>query len=237
MLENIQTLTVSLFGPIFFVVAGMRVDILQINSVSAVLWESTLVGFGLNLKGGTDVIVAIVGAELGLLTARLYTMYTVVAILTVLFTPTLLAWLELKAPPTDEEQERLEREEASRRSYLPQVERALVPVLPQLFPILAAGILEQVAAAKNGEEQLFDITEFVVNGKQDSEAVGVAAARTQNLLSQAEAFLKELGKQSYGLVVLGGVDRGGDNRVVLGATVHSVLTTGNTPAVVLIKHE
>lgn len=430
LLENIQTLTVSLFGPIFFVVAGMRVDILQINSVSAVLTvlallavatvvkvgigslgarlgglrnaESALVGFGLNLKGGTDVIVAILGAELGLLTARLYTMYTVVAIITVLFTPTILSWLEAKAPPTEEEQERLEREEASRRSYLPKVERALVPILPQLFPLLAAGILEHIAAAKNGQEQIFDITEFVVNGKKTPEAVGAAAAQTQDRLSEAsdlkeiqvteravdtpnvlpsilketedydlialgarppreapvlsfgslqdqiidqtavdvlvavddavehfdrkavqrilapvngleyslaaadvaaylaktydatlvlmsvvqprmdalfwrerdrrklretgysvlqeagfrlnrlgirieerveisndptEAILKELGEQPYDLVVLGAVDRGGDGRIVLGATVQSVLTTGDTPAVVLIKHE
>lgn len=434
LLENIQTLTVSLFGPIFFVVAGMRVDILQINTVSAVLmvlallvvatvvkvglgtlgarlgglrgWESAIVGLGLNLKGGTDVIVAIVGAELGLLTARLYTMYTVVAILTVLFTPTLLTWLERRAPPTEEEQERLEKEEATRRSYLPQVERALVPVLPELFPVLAASVLEQLATAKNSEEQLFDITEFVVHGKRASEAVGAAvgavAAQTQDLLSEAgdlkeiqvterkvdtpealpsilreaedydliafgalppregpiltfgslqdqiidqttadvlltvhedadgfdcmaidqilvpvngleyslaaadvaaylakacnatlvimsvvqprmdplfwrerdrrrlretgysilkeagfrlnrlgirveervevsndptEAILQELGRGSYGLVVLGGVDRSGDDRVVLGATVHSVLTAGNTPSVVLIKHE
>ncbi len=430
LLENIQTLTVSLFGPIFFVVAGMRVDILQINSISAALTvlallaiatvvkvgfgslgarlgglrnaEAALVGFGLNLKGGTDVIVAILGAELGLLTARLYTMYTVVAIITVLFTPTILSWLEAKSPPTEEEQERLEREEASRRSYLPKVERALVPVLPQLFPLLAAGILEHIAAAKNGEEQIFDITEFVVNGKKTPEVVGAAAAQTQDRLSEAsdlkevqvteravdtpdaltsilketedydlialgarppreapvlsfgslqdqiidqtavdvlvavddavehfdrkavqqilapvngleyslaaadvaaylakaydatlvlmsvvqprmdalfwrerdrrrlretgysvlqeagfrlsrlgirieerveisndptEAILKELGEQPYDLVVLGAVDRGGDGRIVLGATVQSVLTTGDTPAVVLIKHE
>lgn len=429
LLENIQTLTVSFFGPIFFVLAGMRVDILQINTIAAVLtvltllvaattvkvglgtvgarlgglrgWESALVGVGLNLKGGTDVVVAIVGAELGLLTPRAYTMYTVVAIVTVLFTPALLSWIETKAPPTEEEQERLEHEEASRRSYLPKVERALVPVMPQLYPVLAAGMVEQLAAAKNGEEQLFDVTQFVVQQKEHAKAVGESAIQTQERLSlagelkeiqitertvevaealprilqeaadydlialgarppsdgpvlsfgrlqdqiidhaaadilvavdhdverfdctsvdrilipingmeyslaaadvagylakacdatlvtmsvvqprtdprvsqqhdlrqlrdtgrsvlkeagfrlnrlgirmeecveisndPAEAILKELQQRRYGLVVLAGVDRGGDDQVILGGIVHSVLAKGNTPAVVLIKH-
>ena len=43
--------------------------------------------WGLNLKGGTDVVVAIVGTELLLMSSDLYTIYAVVAILTVVVTP------------------------------------------------------------------------------------------------------------------------------------------------------
>ena len=52
-------------------------------------WESASIAMGMNLKGGSDVVVAIVGVELGLLSNDLYTMYAVVAILTVLSAPVL----------------------------------------------------------------------------------------------------------------------------------------------------
>src|SRR5919202_660286 len=115
---SMQALTRELLAPLFFVLAGMRVDVFQLGSPAAsglVLllfvmaslvkvgfsalgahlgglrgWEAALVGTGLNLKGGTDVIVAIIGVESGLLSVRAYTMYAVVAMLTVLVSPTLL---------------------------------------------------------------------------------------------------------------------------------------------------
>ena len=108
LLESLQTFTVGLFAPIFFALAGMRVNMFQLDRPAAIgtvllllataflvkvgfstlgarlggvpLWESVLVGVGLDLKGGTDVIVAILGTELGLLSNQTYTLYTMVAI-------------------------------------------------------------------------------------------------------------------------------------------------------------
>ncbi|MBW3625719.1 MAG: cation:proton antiporter, partial [Armatimonadetes bacterium] len=165
---DIEALTVSLFAPAFFVLAGMRVDIFKLGSWSSVGivlvlftvatvvkvgfvalgaklgglpgWESLLVGLGVNLKGGTDVIVAILGAELGFLYDQTYTLYAVVAILTELVSPPLMALLEKRVPPSPEERARLNQEEARRRAYLPGIERILVQVLPQLYPAQAAGV-------------------------------------------------------------------------------------------------
>lgn len=188
LLKGLQSLTLGLFGPIFFALAGMRVDILKLNSVSAIAimvlllavatvvkvgmsaigarlggqcgWEAALVGVGLNLKGGTDVVVAIVGTELGLLTTQAYTMYAVVAILTVLASPVILQLLAGKAPPTEEEQARLEAEEAARRSYVPKIERVLVPIGKQVFGSLAASVVEHIANSKHDQQQIFDITQL-----------------------------------------------------------------------------
>src|SRR5205085_2506927 len=212
--EGVQALTMELLVPVFFVLAGMRVDVFQLGSPAAsglVLllfvvaslvkvgfsalgarlgglrgWEATLVGAGLNLKGGTDVIVAIIGVESGLLSVRTYTMYAVVAMLTVIVSPTLMRILAAKAPPGSQEMARLTREEAKRRAYLPRVERVLVPVLPDLLPHAVARVVEQIARAKHLEHETFDIATFeAVSATPAEPQDGVAAARAKESLSAA----------------------------------------------------
>ncbi len=186
--ERIQALTVSFFAPIFFGLAGMRVNLFDLHGSQSVkgillllfgvgllkilfgflgakagrlpLWESASVGVGLNLKGGSDVVVAIVGTELGLLSADLYTMYAVVAILTVLITPPILARISARALPDPSEIERLNHEEARRRAYFADMERVLVPQIPELHPELIASLVAQIARTKSQQREIFDITEL-----------------------------------------------------------------------------
>ena len=186
--ERLQTLVVGVFAPVFFVLAGMRVDIFKLGSfasvgVIALLFvvattvkvalgavgarlggmrplESLLVGVGLDLKGGTDVIVAILGAELGLLSIQTYTLYAVVAILTVIAAPFAIDLLERRTPPSRAELARLNDEEARRRAYLPHLERVLAPNLPELLPGVMAGLVEQIARAKQALGEVFDITQL-----------------------------------------------------------------------------
>ncbi|HZC05957.1 MAG TPA: cation:proton antiporter [Ktedonobacterales bacterium] len=188
--ERIQTLVVGVFAPIFFVLAGMRVDIFKVGSFAsigliALLFviatsvkvifgaigarlggmrplESALVGVGVDLRGGTDVIVAILGAELGLLTVQVYTLYACVAILTVLAAPFVIDLLERRTPPSREELARLNDEEARRRAYLSHMERVLAPNLPELQPAAMASLIEQIARAKKAEGEVFDITQLVM---------------------------------------------------------------------------
>ena len=186
--ERIQALTVSFFAPIFFGLAGMRVNLFDLRGAQSVkgilllllvvgslkvffgfvgakagrmtFWESASIGVGLNLKGGSDVVVAIVGTELGLLSPDLYTMYAVVAILTVLITPPILARLSTKAIPDELEIERLNHEEARRRAYFADMERVLIPRVPELRPELVVSLIEQIAKAKSQQREIFDITEL-----------------------------------------------------------------------------
>lgn len=189
LLESVQTMTLGFFGPIFFVLAGMRVNIFLLHGAAALWviallfvvatavkvgcsmlgarlgglngWEAALVGFGLNLKGGTDVVVAIIATELGLLSGRAYTIYAVVAILTVVVSPPILAILARRAAPSEAETARLRNEEAEERAYLTGIERVFIPVAPQLAPSLAARVVERLAVAKHRQGRIFDITEFV----------------------------------------------------------------------------
>lgn len=208
--ERIQTLVVGFFAPIFFVLAGMRVNVFQLGGAGGIglalvaisllfvvatavkvgmatlgarlgglRWlESLLVGIGLDLKGGTDVIVAILGAELGLLTVRTYTIYAVVAILTVLVAPPIIALLEPHVPPSRDELARLNREEARRRAYLPHMERVLVPIAPSLKSDAAAALVQTIAQAKRAEDEVFDISQLDLSGaaSQAPDALAVAGA-------------------------------------------------------------
>ncbi|MCC7022675.1 MAG: cation:proton antiporter [Thermomicrobiales bacterium] len=220
--QNVRSLTVGVFAPIFFVLAGMRVDIFALGSpqtLAAVLalfavativkvgfgslgarlgglgwWESAIVGVGVNLKGGTDVIVAILGAELGLLSVQGYAMYALVAILTVFVSPPVLGYLEARVPPSHEERARLDREEARRQAYLPTVERVMVPLLPELLPAAAASVVETIARAKGEEEEFFDITELTVDrpaadGSPEPDRIARARERLGKAAGQAQVEL------------------------------------------------
>jgi nucleotide-binding universal stress UspA family protein len=140
------------------------------------------------------VIVAILGTELGLLSNQAYTLYTLVAILTVLISPVLLRRLAQQAPPSPDEQARLAREEAEHHAYIPQVERILVPVTPPLLPAMVSAVVERIAWAKHEENQIFDITELVIKDKQPEPAPADAEVM-QSLETVSELKEVELTQQ------------------------------------------
>ncbi len=229
--ERIQALTIALFAPIFFGVAGMRVNLFDLRgwqSMKGIIvlfllagvaktvlgamgalagrlpfWEAASVGVGLNLKGGTDVVVAIVGTELLLLSPDLYTMYAVVAILTVVVSPPLMAWLAAKTTPGEQELKRLNREEARRLAYLADMERVLIPLVPELFPALSARIVAAIATAKHNERELFDITELSL-----AEDTSLARLSTPDSVIYASSFLAHAAEHDH--VELQRVSPGGD---------------------------
>ncbi len=210
--ERIQAITIALFAPIFFGLAGMRVNLFNLRGMRSVeaifvllvvagiakmlfaflgaragklpLWEAATVGVGLNLKGGTDVVVAIVGTELLLLSSDLYTTYAVVAILTVVACPPLMNWLSAKSRPGEVELKRLNREEARKLAYLADRERVLLPLAPELLPALPARLVAAIATAKHAENELFDVTELSLN--QD---LSITRADTPNDVVQASSLL------------------------------------------------
>ncbi len=210
--ERIQALTIALFAPIFFGLAGMRVNLFNLRGASSIkgilillvvaglakalfgflgallgklpVWEAAIVGVGLNLKGGTDVVVAIIGTELLLLSSDLYTMYAVVAILTVIISPPIIGWLAAKTPPGDDELKRLNREEARKLAYLADRERVLLPLAPELCPALAAHVISAIATAKHAEGELFDVTELSFG-----EDLSITRTSTEDTVIEASSLL------------------------------------------------
>lgn len=115
---SFERLTLGAVAPVFFGVAGLQADLgLLFDPVVAVVGTVTLavaaagkiggvylaatwlgagrreaigMGIGLNARGAIEIVIATVGLELGILSARIYTVVLVVAVVTSAMTPPLL---------------------------------------------------------------------------------------------------------------------------------------------------
>jgi len=141
-LEVIEIFVISALSPIFFAFVGIRVDLWTLSGWGLPLlvigvavfgklagcylggrlgrlshWESLAVGFGMNARGAMELIVALIGLSLGLLTLEMYSTIVVVAVVTSFMAPLLLRWVMPKLPMT--EQERLRAEVGERRALVP----------------------------------------------------------------------------------------------------------------------
>ena len=174
--EQLRGLIVALFAPIFFAVAGREIDLTILHSFALIKLalgfiliasfgkvfgcyvggrlgrlghrESTALAIGMNARGSTEVIVATIGLSLGVLSRDLFTLIVVMAISTTLVTPPLLRWALARIPPTGEEKERLEREAAQAKEFVPTVERLLIAVDGSADGKLASSLAGLFAGAR-----------------------------------------------------------------------------------------
>jgi Kef-type K+ transport system membrane component KefB len=142
-LAPLHTVVLSVFAPLFFAAAGLRVDLgalarfevlvaavvlLLIAVVSKVVgvyagariagigtWESLALGGALNARGVIQLVIATIGLRIGVLTTTTYTLVVLVAIVTSLMAPPVLRFAMRRVEHTAEEQ--LRRQE---RSFEPE---------------------------------------------------------------------------------------------------------------------
>jgi nucleotide-binding universal stress UspA family protein len=130
-----EATTIGVFAPVFFAYSGLKVDLFALHGISLLAivlaiaimgkmigcttgallfkmkWrESLAVAVGMNARGGMEIIVALIGLSLGVLTSEMYAIIIMVAIVTSLMTPPLLNWFLAGVEKRPEEAERLERE-------------------------------------------------------------------------------------------------------------------------------
>jgi len=152
--EQIRGLIIALFAPIFFAVAGLSVDLtilkhlylvelavglILIASLGKLVGcyiggrigllssrEAAALAIGMNARGTTEIIVASVGLSIGVVSQDIYTLIVVMAVTTTMVMPPMLRWALRRIPPTGEEKQRLEREQAETKDFVPKVERLLI---------------------------------------------------------------------------------------------------------------
>ncbi len=152
--EQLRSLIIALFAPIFFAVAGLSIDLTILRSLRLVELaigliliaslgklvgcylggrlgrlssrEATALAIGMNARGTTEVIVATIGLSIGVLTKDMYTLIVVMAVATTMVMPPMLRWALARIPPTGEELQRLKREAAESRDFVPGIERLLI---------------------------------------------------------------------------------------------------------------
>jgi Kef-type K+ transport system membrane component KefB len=133
--EQLEAVTMSVLTPVFFAYSGLKADIFAIKSfqVPALVLgvacigkflgcglggllgglrrqEAFAVAAGMNARGGMEIVVALIGLALGLLTPEMYMVILMVAIVTSLVAPPLLSWTLGKVPERAGDAERAERE-------------------------------------------------------------------------------------------------------------------------------
>ena len=90
--------------------------------------EALALGFAMNARGSTEVIVASIGLSMGALTQNLFTMIVAMAVTTTMAMPPMLRWGLSRVPMSESEKQRLEREEMEERGFVPNIERLLLAV-------------------------------------------------------------------------------------------------------------
>ena len=154
--EQLRGLITALFMPVFFGLAGLNADLRVLENPSLLLlslgfiaiasigkfsgaflggafsgltWrESLALGWGMNARGSTEVIVASLGLSMGALSQSLFTIIVAMAVVTTMAMPPMLRWTLARLPFRPEEQARIEREEFEARGFLANIERLLVAV-------------------------------------------------------------------------------------------------------------
>ncbi|KZB80188.1 cation:proton antiporter [Amycolatopsis regifaucium] len=133
-LAPLRTVVLSVFAPIFFATAGLRMDLTALIRPQVLLtglavlalaivgkfvgayagarlsglnkWEGLALGAGLNARGVIEIVVAMVGLRLGILSVEIYTIVILVAIVTSLMAPPILRFAMKRLEQTAEEQVR-----------------------------------------------------------------------------------------------------------------------------------
>jgi len=158
--HKLEAMALAVFAPIFFAIAGLKVDVVSILQPRLLLitlvvigiatfgkvvgayiggrylarqdhWTSLAYGAGLNARGALEIIVASIGLSLGILTQEMFSIIVVMAVATSLMAPVALRWTLGKVSLGAEEARRLDREAAMDDSFAGTIRRVLVPVRPR----------------------------------------------------------------------------------------------------------
>ncbi|WP_211263615.1 cation:proton antiporter domain-containing protein [Halalkalicoccus paucihalophilus] len=153
--HTFELMTLGIFAPIFFAIAGLRMNVAALFDPTVFLvglvvlsvacfgkfagtmsvartaglskWEGITIGGGMNARGAMEIIVATIGLGLGILTTDMYSIIVMVAITTSLMAPPIMRWSIPKIEMSEEERERLKREERLRESFIAGITRILLP--------------------------------------------------------------------------------------------------------------
>ena len=168
--RHLETATMTVFAPVFFATAGLRVDLGVLTHGTTVVWtlvviavasigkfagafiggrlagfagkEALALGVGLNARGALEVVIATVGLTLHVLNTQSYTAVVVMAIVTSVAAPPMLRAVGRRWAGTEEEQRRLELEQTHEQNILVQPARLLLPVQPGDCTLVAAKVLD-----------------------------------------------------------------------------------------------
>lgn len=155
--HKLESITMGIFAPIFFAVAGLKVNLLSLADPTLIAiglivlfiasfgkvagayigartlgqqdnWTALSFGVALNARGAMEIIIASIGLSLGVLTQDMFSIIVLMAMTTSLIAPPALRWTLKRVIPSEEELERLRREKLAAGSLIANIHRVLLPV-------------------------------------------------------------------------------------------------------------
>ena len=167
--HHIESLTNSFLAPVFFAMAGLRVDLSLLGEPQALAWAGAVMavaivakfagafvgarlagqsqraavalGAGLNARGALEIVIASVGLSLGVFSETAYTVIVIVPLVTSVFAAVSLRLAVRDWMGSPAERERLEREEALSRNLVVRSSRLLLPSRAEPASIAAAQLM------------------------------------------------------------------------------------------------
>ena len=230
--EQLRGLITALFMPVFFGLAGLNADLrvlaapllllfslgfIAIASIgkfsgaflggafSGLTWaESLALGWGMNARGSTEIIVASLGLSTGALGESLFTMIVAMAVVTTMAMPPMLRWALGRLPLRDEEKARLEREEFEARGFVTSIERLLVAVDESENGRLASRLAGLLAGSRGIPSTVLPLGAF-----QSTKLAGGKGAEVEAIVKEAAGAAQiESGKVYAGHAGIDVVTRG-----------------------------
>lgn len=259
-LHHVESITDSFLAPVFFATAGLRVDLALLGEGDAMQWAlvvvlvaivakfagafvgarlagqspraATALGAGLNARGALEIVIASVGLSLGVFTETAYTVIVIVPLVTSIFAAVSLRIVVRDWRGSDEEQERLDREEALSKNLVVKSSRILLPSQGQPASIAAAQIV-QFAWPKEAPATI-----LTVDGADDVDVEVLKAVLDEREVDHAHASGPDIAssivtesKLGYGVVVVGVAAR--HEGVLYSPMVDEMLLNAVTPVVIV----
>lgn len=206
-IRKTESIALAVFAPIFFAVAGLKVDIpaileprlmvitlvvIAVATFGKVMgayagarwlsgqghWSALAFGSGLNARGALEIIIATIGLSLGILSQSMFSIIVVMAIATSLMAPLALRYTVARVQLDDEEERRLKVEAVLESSFLGGIRRILLPV--RSLPLVESDTRAMQVEIVNR-----------LAGVQDM-AISLFAVAESDQRQQAAAYLTEL---------------------------------------------
>ena len=218
----LEAFVLSALSPIFFAFVGLKVNLWELTSwqlptlvIGVAMagkllgcyagaragglshWEGVAIGFGMNARGAMELVVALIGLSLGLLTGEMYSTIVLVAVVTSFLAPLLLRSVVGKLPLTEEERRRME--EGTRPRMLPDGPiRVLVPTAGGGNAMGAFALAAPIVRESAGS-----ITALFVQRRKEGNAIrrwfsgssSLAGRGIEQHLERAASFLGDQGKR------------------------------------------
>ncbi|MEP0862529.1 MAG: cation:proton antiporter [Ignavibacterium sp.] len=214
-IDKVESVTFSVFAPIFFASAGLKVDIRDFANLNILIfsllitlfaslgkaigaylsarflsqfkhWLALSLSISLNTRGTIQIIIATIGLATGIISQEIFSAIIIASVISSLSAPILMKFVIKKIEPSEEEILRLKKEETFQKSILSKINRVLVPVrLRSDFNVANIKTIETKLLEKINSKKSLMVTLLTVVSENDK-------TTAQNFLNNLQSKLERL---------------------------------------------